>query len=159
NVVPAQVAGVESVALTSPPQAAEGGRVHPTILAAAGLLGVTEVYAMGGAGAIGAFAYGVPGLALEPVDVVPGPGNSFVAAAKRQVAGVVGIDAEAGATEILVLADDTADPRLVAADLVSQAEHDEQAAAVLVTASHALAEAVVAVLPGIAASTRHAERV
>ncbi len=159
SVVPAQVAGVESVALTSPPQASDGGRVHPTILAAAGLLGVTEVYAMGGAGAIGAFAYGVPELGLEPVDVVTGPGNNFVAAAKRLVSGVVGIDAEAGATEILVLADDTADPRLVAADLISQAEHDEQAGAVLVTPSRELADAVAAALPGLVASTRHAERV
>ena len=134
NVVPAQVAGVAEVALASPPQRAHGGRVHPVILAAARLLGVDEVYAMGGAGAIGAFAYGVASLGLDPVDVVTGPGNNFVAAAKRAVAGVVGTDAEAGATEILIVADDTADPRLVAADLISQAEHDEQASAVLVTA-------------------------
>lgn len=159
SVVPAQVAGVESIAITSPPQANEGGRVHPTILAAAGLLGVTEVYAIGGAGAIGAFAYGVADLGLEPVDVVTGPGNNFVAAAKRLVSGVVGIDAEAGATEILVLADETADPRLVAVDLISQAEHDEQAGAVLVTPSRALADAVAAALPGLVASTRHAARV
>ena len=115
---------------------------------------------MGGAGAIGAFAYGVPSLGLDPVDVVTGPGNNFVAAAKRAVAGVVGTDAEAGATEILIVADDTADPRLVAADLISQAEHDEQASAVLVTASEALAAAVDP--PEIApraARTRHAERV
>ena len=159
SVVPAQVAGVESIAITSPPQANEGGRVHPTILAAAGLLGVTEVYAMGGAGAIGAFAYGVADLGLEPVDVVTGPGNNFVAAAKRLVSGVVGIDAEAGATEILVLADEGADARLVAVDLISQAEHDEQAGAVLVTPSRALADAVVAALPALVASTRHSARV
>lgn len=159
NVVPAQVAGVSSVALTSPPQREHGGAVHPTILGAAGLLGVTEVYAMGGAGAIGALAYGVDSLGLEPVDVVSGPGNNFVAAAKRAVAGVVGIDSEAGATEILIVADDTADARLVAFDLVSQAEHDEQASAVLVTTSAGLAERVATELVEVAASTRHRERV
>lgn len=157
NVVPAQVAGVERIALASPPQA--DGQVHPTILAAAGLLGVDEVYAMGGAGAIGAFAYGVDGIGLEAVDVVTGPGNNFVAAAKRHVAGVVGTDSEAGATEILVIADDSADPRLVAADLVSQAEHDEQAGAVLVTWSPALAKAVTTEVAAVASRTRHAERV
>ncbi|WP_312172395.1 histidinol dehydrogenase, partial [Microbacterium sp.] len=140
NVVPAQVAGVEQIALASPPQEDQGGRVHPSILAAAGLLGVTEVYAMGGAGAIGAFAHGVESIGLDPVDVVSGPGNNYVASAKRAVAGVVGTDSEAGATEILVVADDAADARLVAADLVSQAEHDEQASAVLVTDSEGLAQ-------------------
>lgn len=159
NVVPAQVAGVQQIALASPPQRAHGGRVHPVILAAARLLGVDEVYAMGGAGAVGAFAYGVPTLALEPVDVVTGPGNNFVAAAKRAVAGVVGTDSEAGATEILIVADDTADPRLVAADLISQAEHDEQASAVLVTDSESLATAVLDEIGPLAALTRHAERV
>ncbi|MEO7147150.1 MAG: histidinol dehydrogenase, partial [Terrimesophilobacter sp.] len=127
NVVPAQVAGVSSLALVSPAQEAFGGSVHPTILGVASVLGVDEVYALGGAGAIGALAYGVPGLGLEPVDVISGPGNVYVAAAKRLVRGVVGIDAEAGPTEILVIADDDADPVLVAADLVSQAEHDELA--------------------------------
>jgi histidinol dehydrogenase len=159
NVVPAQVAGVAEVALASPPQRAHGGRVHPVILAAARLLGVDEVYAMGGAGAIGAFAYGVDSLGLDPVDVVTGPGNNFVAAAKRAVAGVVGTDAEAGATEILIVADDSADPALVAADLISQAEHDEQASAVLVTASESLAAAVGREIAARAARTRHAERV
>lgn len=159
NVVPAQVAGVESVALASPPQREHGGRVHPVILAAARLLGVSEVYAMGGAGAIGAFASGVASLGLDPVDVVTGPGNNFVAAAKRAVAGRVGTDSEAGATEILVVADDTADADIVAADLVSQAEHDEQASAVLVTDSTALAEAVEAAVERRAASTRHSARV
>ncbi|KEP75233.1 histidinol dehydrogenase, partial [Microbacterium sp. SUBG005] len=159
NAVPAQVAGVREVALASPPQAEFGGRVHPVILAAARLLGVTEVYAMGGAGAIGAFAHGVAEIGLDPVDVVTGPGNNFVASAKRAVAGRVGTDSEAGATEILVVADDTAVPALVAADLVSQAEHDEQASAVLVTDSPALAEAVRAALPARVASTRHTERV
>jgi histidinol dehydrogenase len=159
NVVAAQVAGVADVALASPPQREHGGRVHPTILAAAALLGVDEVYAMGGAGAVGALAYGVAGIGLEPVDVVTGPGNNFVAAAKRAVAGVVGTDSEAGATEILVVADDTADPRYVAADLVSQAEHDEQAAAVLVTTSPALAERVVAEVERMGAATRHRDRI
>ncbi len=159
NTVPAQVAGVREVALASPPQAAFGGRVHPVILAAAKLLGVTEVYAMGGAGAIGAFAYGVAEIGLDPVDVVTGPGNNFVASAKRAVAGRVGTDSEAGATEILVVADDSAVPALVAADLVSQAEHDEQASAVLVTDSVDLAEAVRAALPERVAATRHTERV
>ena len=159
NVVPAQVAGVSEIALASPPQRAFGGRVHPVILAAARLLGVGEVYAMGGAGAIGAFAYGVADLALDPVDVVTGPGNNFVAAAKRAVAGLVGTDSEAGATEILIVADHSADPALVAADLISQAEHDEQASAVLVTASPSLAAAVTAEIVPRAARTRHAERV
>jgi histidinol dehydrogenase len=159
NLVPAQVAGVRSVVLASPPQADHDGGVHPTILGAAGILGVEEVYAMGGAGAIGALAYGVPSLGLDPVDLITGPGNVYVAAAKRLVRGVVGIDAEAGPTEIVVIADRTADPRLVAADLVSQAEHDELAAAVLVTDAPALAEAVVAELARLTESTRHAERV
>ncbi|QPE05605.1 histidinol dehydrogenase [Microbacterium schleiferi] len=159
NVVPAQAAGVEQIALASPPQRAEGGRVHPVILAAAKLLGVTEVYAMGGAGAVGAFAYGAASLGLDPVDVVTGPGNNFVAAAKRAVAGRVGTDSEAGATEILIVADDTADPRLVAADLISQAEHDEQASAVLVTSSSALADAVQAEVTVMAAQTLHAQRI
>ncbi|MDQ1083644.1 histidinol dehydrogenase [Microbacterium sp. SORGH_AS_0344] len=159
NVVPAQVAGVREVALASPPQSAFGGRVHPVILAAARLLGVTEVYAMGGAGAIGAFAYGVAEIGLDPVDVVTGPGNNFVASAKRAVAGRVGTDSEAGATEILVVADDGAEPTLVAADLVSQAEHDEQASAVLVTDSARLADAVLNALPARVAATRHSERV
>ena len=159
NVVPAQVAGVSAVALASPPQREHDGRVHPVILAAAHLLGITEVYAMGGAGAIGAFAYGVDSLDLDPVDVISGPGNNFVALAKRVVAGVVGTDSEAGATEILIVADATADAELVAADLVSQAEHDEQAAAVLVTDSIELADAVAQRATTRAAATRHAERV
>jgi len=159
NVVPAQVAGVAQIALASPPQSAFGGRVHPVILGAAHLLGVTEVYAMGGAGAIGALAYGVPSIGLEPVDVVTGPGNNFVAAAKRAVAGRVGTDSEAGATEILVVADATADAGFVAADLVSQAEHDEQASAVLVTDSAELAASVAREVEIRAAATRHAERV
>jgi histidinol dehydrogenase len=159
NVVPAQAAGVASIALASPPQKEFGGRVHPTILGAAGLLGVTEVYAMGGAGAIGALAHGVPSLGLDPVQIITGPGNVFVAAAKRIVRGRTGIDAEAGPTEILVIADSNADPAFVAADLVSQAEHDELAAAVLVTDSVVLADAVRDELAKAASSTRHAERI
>jgi histidinol dehydrogenase len=159
NVVPAQVAGVSSIALASPAQKQFDGSVHPTILAAAGLLGVDEVYAMGGAGAVGAFAYGVPSIGLDPVHVITGPGNIYVAAAKRLVRGVTGIDSEAGPTEILVIADATANARLIAADLVSQAEHDELAAAVLVTDSPELAERVREELVTVAASTHHAARV
>lgn len=159
NVVPAQVAGVRSVALASPPQKAFGGAIHPTILGAAGLLGVDEIYAMGGAGAIGALAYGVPSIGLDPVDIITGPGNIYVAAAKRLVRGVAGIDSEAGPTEILVIADASADPVLVAADLVSQAEHDELAAAVLVTDSPELAGAVAAEVERMAASAHHGDRV
>ena len=159
NVVPAQVAGVRSIALASPAQAAFGGRIHPTIAAAAALLGITEVYAMGGAGAIGAFAYGVPGIGLDPVQRVTGPGNVFVAAAKRIVQGVTGIDAEAGPTDILVIADDAADADFVASDLVSQAEHDELAAAVLVTDSEEFAARVLERLEVRVAATKHAERV
>ncbi len=159
SVVPAHVAGVGSVALASPPQKEFGGAIHPTILGAAGLLGVEEVYAMGGAGAIGALAYGVPELALDPVDLITGPGNIYVAAAKRLVRGDVGIDSEAGPTEILIIADESADAALVAADLVSQAEHDEQAAAVLVTTSEVLAAAVTKELDRLAAATHHSARV
>ncbi len=159
NVVPAQVAGVSSVALASPPQRAFDGAVHPTVLGAAGLLGVEEIYAMGGAGAIGALAYGVPEIGLDPVDVITGPGNVYVAAAKRLVRGVTGIDSEAGPTEILIIADAAADPVLVAADLISQAEHDELAAAVLVTDSPELAEAVGREVERIAASAHHGARV
>jgi histidinol dehydrogenase len=158
NVVPAQTAGVGGIALASPAQAEHGGLPHPTILGAAGLLGVDEVYAMGGAGAIGAFAYGVPSIGLDPVDLVTGPGNIFVAAAKRLMRGVIGVDAEAGPTEILVIADETADPRLVAADLISQAEHDEIAAAVLVTDAPDLARAVVAELDRQLSATTYRER-
>jgi len=159
NVVPAQVAGVASVVLASPPQAEYGGGVHPTILGAAGILGVEEIYAMGGAGAIGALAYGVPSLGLDPVDLITGPGNIYVAAAKRLVRGAVGIDSEAGPTEILVIADATADARIVAADLISQAEHDELAAAVLVTDSSELVEAVLPELERQAAATSSSVRV
>ncbi|WP_395243311.1 histidinol dehydrogenase [Agromyces sp. MMS24-K17] len=158
NVVPAQAAGVRSIALASPAQAAFGGRVHPTIAAVAALLGVDEVYAMGGAGAIGAFAYGVEDLGLEPVQRVTGPGNVYVAAAKRAVAGVTGIDAEAGPTDIVVVADASADADFVAADLLSQAEHDELAASVLVTDSAEFAAAVDDRLATRAGETKHGER-
>ena len=146
NVVPAQVAGVESIAVASPPQKEHGGLPHPTILAACALLGVDEVYAVGGAQAIAMFAYGRRRSASRRSTWSPGPGNIYVAAAKRLVRGVVGIDAEAGPTEIAILADDTADPVHVAADLISQAEHDPLAARVLVTDSAALADAVEAEL-------------
>ena len=140
NVVPAQVAGVGSIALASPPQREFGGLPNPGVLALCHLLGVTEVYAVGGAQAIAMFAYGVPGL-CDRVDLVTGPGNIYVVAAKRLLKGRVNIDSEAGPTEIAVLADATADPVHVAADLISQAEHDPLAAAVLVTDSPDLAEA------------------
>jgi len=141
NVVPAQVAGVESIAIATPPQAEFGGLPHPVVLAVCALLGVDEVYAVGGAQAVAMFAYGVPGLCPR-VDMVTGPGNIYVVAAKRALRGVVGIDSEAGPSEICVWADDCADPAWVAADLISQAEHDPLAASVLVTDSPDLARAV-----------------
>jgi histidinol dehydrogenase len=159
NVVPAQVAGVESIAVFSPAQRDNAGRPHPTILAACALLGVDEVYAVGGAQAVALAAYGDAALGIEPVDVVTGPGNVYVAAAKRLVRGVVGIDAEAGPTEIAVLADGTADPVHVAADLISQAEHDTLAASVLVTDSAELADAVAAEVERQVALTKHLDRV
>lgn len=158
NAVSAQVAGVPSLALASPAQSDNDGLPHPAVLWAAALCGITEVYAIGGAGAIAAFAHGVPEIGLEPVDVVTGPGNVFVAAAKRVVNGIVGIDSEAGTTEILVIADDTADARYVAADLISQAEHDEAAASVLVTDSEEFATQVQREVDARVAQTRHAER-
>ncbi len=157
NVVPAQVAGVDSLALASPPQREHGGLPHPTILAACALLGVDEVYAVGGAQAVAMFAYGAG--PCQPVDMVTGPGNIYVVAAKRLLEGRIGIDSEAGPTEIAVLADDGADPVHVAADLVSQAEHDPLAAAVLVTDSPALAEAVDAELARQVPAAKHAERI
>jgi histidinol dehydrogenase len=157
NVVPAQVAGVGSLALTSSPQADHGGLPHPTILAACALLGVEEVYAVGGAQAIAMFAYGAG--PCRPVDLVTGPGNIYTVSAKRLVKGVVGIDSEAGPTEIAVLADETADAAFVAADLLSQAEHDPLAASVLVTPSETLADEVTAELDKQVSVTRHADRV
>ncbi|HSY15027.1 MAG TPA: histidinol dehydrogenase [Jatrophihabitantaceae bacterium] len=159
NVVPAQVAGVDSIAVFSPAQKEFGGLPHPTILAACALLGVGEVYAVGGAQAIALAAYGDPGLGIEPVDLVTGPGNVYVAAAKRLLRGVIGIDAEAGPTEIAVLADAGADPVHVAADLISQAEHDPLAASVLVTDSVALADAVDVELERQVGLTKHIERI
>ncbi|GGV26280.1 histidinol dehydrogenase [Kitasatospora herbaricolor] len=157
NVVPAQEAGVRGIAVTSPPQKDFGGAVHPTILAACALLGVTEVYSVGGAQAVAMFAYGTE--ECRPVNLVTGPGNIYVAAAKRLLKGRIGIDAEAGPTEIAVLADDSASPRDVAADLISQAEHDPMAASVLVTDSLALADAVETELKAQVANTKHRERV
>ncbi len=157
NVVPAQEAGVPSLAVASPPQKEFGGLPHPTILAACALLGVDEVYAVGGAQAVAMFAYGTE--ECRPVTMVTGPGNIWVAAAKRLLKGRIGIDSEAGPTEIAVLADETADPVHVAADLISQAEHDVIAASVLVTTSVELADAVEKELPGQVAATRHSERI
>ncbi|MEE1652065.1 histidinol dehydrogenase [Brachybacterium sp. J144] len=163
NVVPAQVAGVGEIVLSSPPQKEFGGLPHPTILAACALLGVTEVIAAGGAQAIALLAHGAEdlgdGAGLEPVDLVTGPGNVYVAAAKRLVRGRVGIDAEAGPTEIAILADASADPRFVAADLVSQAEHDPLAASVLVTDSPELVAAVERELARQVPEALHRERI
>lgn len=142
NVIPALAAGVESLVVASPPQADFGGWPHPTILAACALLGVTEVWAVGGGQAVALLSYGDEDEGLEPVDMVTGPGNIFVTAAKRLCRSVVGIDSEAGPTEIAILADATADPVAVAYDLISQAEHDVMAASVLITDSTDLAEAV-----------------
>jgi histidinol dehydrogenase len=169
NVVPAQAAGVSSLVVASPPQAQSEGRSdrfqglpHPTILAAARLLGVDEVWAVGGAQAVALLAYGgvdTDDAELSPVNLITGPGNIYVTAAKRLVRSRVGIDAEAGPTEIAILADDTADPVPVAADLISQAEHDEMAASVLVTPSTALADAVDTELARQLETTVHRQRV
>ncbi|SFW90478.1 histidinol dehydrogenase [Amycolatopsis australiensis] len=162
NVVPAQIAGVGSLVVCSPPQAAFGGLPHPTILAAAELLGVDEVWAVGGAQAVALLAYGgtdTDGTELAPVDIVTGPGNIYLTAAKRLLRGLIGIDAEAGPTEIAILADESADPVHVAADLISQAEHDPLAASVLVTTSEQLADAVDNELVNRVAATKHTERV
>ncbi|WP_353081549.1 histidinol dehydrogenase [Tessaracoccus lapidicaptus] len=158
NVVPAQVAGVRSIAVASPPQREFGGLPHPNILALCHLLGVEEVFAVGGAQAIAMFAHGVPGL-CEPVSLITGPGNIYVVAAKRLVRGLVGIDSEAGPTEIAIIADDSATPAYVAADLISQAEHDPLAASVLITDSVSLAEAVQQELQRQVPATKHVERI
>ncbi len=155
NVVPAQVAGVRSLTVASPPQ--RDGLPHPVVLAACALLGVEEVYAVGGAQAVAMLAYGVEG--VPAVDMITGPGNVYVAAAKRLVQGRCAIDSEAGPTEIGILADATAHPAHVAADLVAQAEHDPQAACLLVTDSAELLDAVDAELERQVAATKHAERV
>ena len=159
NVVPAQVAGVPRLAIATPAQAEFGNRPHPVVLATAAMLGVTEVYNIGGPAAVAAFAYGVPEIPLERVAMVTGPGNIYVAAAKRALRGVIGIDSEAGTTEILIVADESADARLIAFDLVSQAEHDEAAACVLVTASKRLIESVLAQIDTVAAETENSARV
>lgn len=158
NVVPAQIAKVSSIAVASPPQKECAGLPHPTILATCALLGVTEVYAVGGAQAIAMFAYGVEGL-CEKTDLVTGPGNIYVAAAKRALRGVIGIDSEAGPTEIAILADSSARATDVAADLISQAEHDVIAAAILVTDSIELAQGVEAELKIQVGKTKHKERI
>ena len=161
NVVAAQVAGVESIAVVSPPQVDQDGLPAATVLAACALLGVDEVYAVGGAQAVALLAYGaqLPDGPLPPVDMITGPGNVWVTAAKRLVMGTVGIDAEAGPTEVMIIADETADAAVVASDLVSQAEHDTLAAAVLVTPSESLAEAVVGELARQVPATKHSERI
>jgi histidinol dehydrogenase len=158
NVVPAQIARVPSIAVASPPQRDFNGLPHPTILATCALLGIYEVYAVGGAQAIAMFAYGIENL-CEPVDLVTGPGNIYVAAAKRALRGLIAIDSEAGPTEIGILADDTAIASDVAADLISQAEHDVSAAAVLVTTSITLADEVMIELERRTALTRHSDRI
>ncbi|HEY4602761.1 MAG TPA: histidinol dehydrogenase, partial [Blastococcus sp.] len=157
NVVPAQIAGVDSIAVASPPQRDHGGLPDPGVLVACALLGITEVYAVGGAQAIAVFGYGAG--SCEPVDIVTGPGNVYVTAAKRLLRGLIGIDSEAGPTEVAILADDTADPAHVAADLISQAEHDPLAGAVLVTPSEELADAVLTLVPGQVAATKHSDRI
>ncbi|MEI8231640.1 MAG: histidinol dehydrogenase [Actinomycetes bacterium] len=159
NVVPAQVAGVQKISIATPGQKAFGGRPHPTVLATAALLGVEDVYVIGGPAAVAAFAYGVPEIGLEQVDLVTGPGNVYVAAAKRILQGRIAIDSEAGPTEIMILADDSADPRFIAADLISQAEHDELAAAVLVTDSEGLISAVNVEIERQVAVTANRDRV
>jgi histidinol dehydrogenase len=162
NVVPAQAAGVASLAVVSPPQRDFGGWPHPTILAACALLGVEEVYAVGGAQAVAMLAYGADlpeGGRCAPVDLVTGPGNIYVTAAKRALQGVIGIDSEAGPTEVMILADGTAEAGHVAADLISQAEHDVLAAAVLVTDDPDLADAVEAEVVAQLATTKHVERI
>lgn len=158
NVIPAQIAGVESIAIASPPQKDFGGLPHPTILATCALLGVTEVYAVGGAQAIALFAYGMEGV-CERADMVTGPGNIYVAAAKRALRGIIGIDSEAGPTEIAILADESAVASDVAADLMSQAEHDTIAAAILVTNSTSLADLVEAELAKRVPLTKHSTRI
>jgi histidinol dehydrogenase len=159
NVVPAQVAGVKKLAIATPGQKDFGGRAHPTVLATAALLGVEDVYVIGGPAAVIAFAYGIPEIGLEPVNLVTGPGNLYVAAAKRLLRGVIAIDSEAGPTEVMVIADSSANPEFVAADLISQAEHDELAAAVLITDSADFAEQVRAAIAEQVALTRNKSRV
>ena len=159
NVVPAQVAGVERLVVATPGQKEFGGRPHPTVLATAGILGVKNILNVGGPAAIAAFAYGIPQIDFAPVDLVTGPGNIFVAAAKRVLRGTIGIDSEAGTTEILILADSSANAKFIAYDLISQAEHDEAAASVLVTDSEELIATVTAEIDYLVTKTYHQERV
>lgn len=163
NVVPAQIAGVKSIALASPPQKDNDGWPHQLVLATCAILGIDEVYAMGGAQAIAAFAFGIKDESgnriSEPVDIVTGPGNIYVAAAKRALRGVIGIDSEAGPTEIAIVADSTAAPGEVASDLISQAEHDTIAAAVLITDSIDLSDRVNRELTVRVSQTKHRERI
>lgn len=158
NVIPAQIAKVQSIAIASPPQSDFDGLPHPTILATCELLGITEVYAVGGAQAIALFAYGMENL-CEKCDLVTGPGNIYVAAAKRALRGIIGIDSEAGPTEIAIVADETAIAADIAADLISQAEHDVIAAAVLITNSEKLIDDVQKELSIRVARTKHAARI
>ncbi|MCW2751083.1 MAG: hisD [Aeromicrobium sp.] len=157
NAVPAQVAGVPGIAVASPPQAEFEGLPHPTILAACALLGLDEVYSAGGAQAIAMFAYGAG--ECRAVNLITGPGNIYVAAAKRHLQGIVSIDAEAGPTEIAIIADGTADANFVAADLISQAEHDPMAASVLITDNAELADLVAAALEAQVPTAKHADRI
>lgn len=159
NVVPAQVAGVESIFLASPGQKEFGGRPHPTVLATAEMLGVRNVLCIGGPAAIASFAYGLPEIDLPQVRLITGPGNAYVAAAKKIARQVVAIDSEAGTTEILIIADRNANPKFVAADLISQAEHDESAAAVLLTDSAQLIEDVTIELARQVKSQKHSTRI
>jgi histidinol dehydrogenase len=156
-VIPAQVAGVAEIAVASPPRPDRGGLPHPAVLAACALLGVTEVHAAGGAQAIAMLGYGTADCA--PVDIVSGPGNVYVAAAKRLLLGQVGTDGEAGPTEIAIIADASADPALLAADLVAQAEHDPLAACLLITTDPGLADRVDGELSGVVAAARHRDRI
>jgi len=158
NVIPAQIAKVESIAVASPPQSEFGGLPHPTILATCELLGITEVYSVGGAQAIALFAYGMENL-CEKCDLVTGPGNIYVAAAKRALRGIIGIDSEAGPTEIAIVADESAIAADVAADLISQAEHDVIAAAVLITDSKKLIDDVEKELAIRVPPTKHSARI
>jgi histidinol dehydrogenase len=158
NVVPAQIAGVKSIAIASPPQKKNGGLPDEIVMATARLLGVKEVFAVGGAQAVAMFAYGIPGL-CDSADIVTGPGNIYVAAAKRALRGLIGIDSEAGPTEIMVLADKDANPAHVVVDLISQAEHDELAAALLVTDSLELASKVQQEIDRRSSSTKHSNRI
>ncbi|NCW95997.1 MAG: histidinol dehydrogenase [Actinobacteria bacterium] len=159
NVVPAQVAGVPRIAVSSPAQKDNDGLPSNSVLATCSLLGIDEVYSIGGASAIAALALGVVEIGMEPVRMVTGPGNIYVAAAKRQLRSQIAIDSEAGPTEILIIADESADPKFVAADLISQAEHDENAASVLLTNSQSLIDGVLAELERQGSKTANSDRV